>query len=175
MRAQVRIWVLVLLALSPAISRAERETVVHSFHSMSQPTEIKFTNSNKTATTELTTYTCTGGSEFGIASSKISAILDKGGETVTTTQVDELVGFMIKYNPAGESLSNVKIYLAKNGGAFGAAVSGDSIDYQKGVIDVSIPRGNYAIKIVNNDSKTCSIYRIDYYLDHCNCFEYIPE
>lgn len=176
MRAQVRIWVLVLLALSPAISRAEREGVAHSFHSMSQPTEIEFTNSNKTATTELTTYTCTGGAEFGVVSGTIYAILSKSGGTVTTTQIKELSEFRIDHPREDSKFENLKVYLAKNGGAFGSALSGDSINYQKGHIVVTIPRGNYAVKLTNTDgTNPVRVSGITYYMDHCNCFEYIPE
>ena len=176
MRAQARIWVLVLLALSPAISRVERETVVHSFHSMSQPTEIEFTNSNKTATTELTTYTCTGGAEFGVVSGTIYAVLPKSGGTVTTTQIKELSEFRIDHPYDNKTFSKLKVYLAKNGGAFGSAVSGDSINYQQGYIVVTIPRGNYAVKLTNTDgTNPVRVSGITYYMDHCNCFEYIPE
>lgn len=137
-----------------------------------------FSNSYRTATTSLLTYTCASESAFGIdpVYKEICAILNTSTDTLTTTQVKELTGFQIAHIPVAKC-EKVEVYVSKTGVFDGVLpLSGDNITYNStGTIDVTIPRGNYYIKIVNTDRNRFSIRGIDYYLDHCNCFEYVPE
>lgn len=179
MKKRKHILLLLLFSLCTVMGYADRETVAQSFNSM-YPSELELSADYKTITTDKVTYTCTGGTtqfwldhQFGTV---YSIVLAESVGTVTTTKVNELIGFQILSRPNSKN-DKVKVYVSKDGVDFGTALSGDKITYDKsGTIDVSIPRGNYYIRIVNtNSSSKCSLTRIDYYLDHCNCFEYIPE
>lgn len=180
MKRLTHITLLFLFLLVSPLCRADRETVSHVFHTMDKKTDLIFSNDNKTATTALLTYTCATGSEFArdhVYDTYISAVLVASTGTVTTTQVKELTGFHIVHFPLA-ACTNVKVYVSKTGVFDGVLpLSGDNITYNStGTIDVTIPRGNYYIKIVNTDgSNKFSIRSMYYYLDHCNCFEYVPE
>lgn len=175
MRQLTYVFVLVLLILSSAVCRADTERVEHSFNSMTQPAELEFSGSNKIATTPLLTYTCSATAVFGFVNPNIVLTLPNAGDYVTTTRVNELNRIYILCNKT-TTPSNIKIYLSKNGVDFGEALSGDGVEYtSSGTIDASFPRGNYYVKIVNDvKNNDIAIRRIDYYLEHCNCFEYIP-
>lgn len=166
----------VLFSLCTVFAYAERETKVQSFGTMYSFGDLIISDGNTTGATDLLTYTCTRSAEFGYGAGSLLGIdLAKSNGTVTTTKVNELIGFQILSRPISMN-TKVKVYVSKTG-VFEAALSGDNISYgTSGEIDVTIPRGNYYIKIVNTDgSNLYSLIRIEYYLDHCNCFEYIPE
>ena len=182
MKQLTHITLLFLFLLVSPLCRADRETVPHVFHTMDKETDLIFSNSNRTAETSLLTYTCDSKSEFytdHVYGTNISAVLNTSTGTLTTTQVKELTGFQIAHWLEADSVK-VKVYVSKTG-TFGAValsrLNGDNITYNStGIIDVRLPRGNYYIKIVNTDgSYKFSIRSMYYYLDHCNCFEYVPE
>lgn len=180
MKRLTHITLLFLFLLVSPLCRADREPVPHVFHTMDKKTDLIFSNDNKTAETSLLTYTCDSKSAFGVDhvyKMEICAVLNTSTGTLTTTQVKELTGFQIAHWPAVKC-EKVEVYVSKTGVFDGVLpLSGDNITYNPtGTIDVSIPRGNYYIKIVNTDgSNKFSIRSMHYYLDHCNCFEYVPE
>ena len=157
---------------------AERIPTVHEFASM-PASDLVFTNSNKTATTPLTVYTCSGTSAvFGldhVYNSKTSIRLPKNGSTVTTSCINELSEFTITYEPIAESRPNLKVQVSKDSVNWGYPLStSDSIAYSTGSITVTLPRNNYYVRIKNTNSSDVSIRIITYYQDHCNCFIYTP-
>ena len=157
---------------------ADRNTTVHNFASM-PASDLVFTNSNKTATTPLTVYTCSGpNAVFGLDhayNSQTSIRLPKYGSTVTTSCINELSEFTITYEPIAESRLNLKVQVSKDSVNWGYPLStSDSIAYSTGSITVTLPRNNYYVRIKNTNSSDVSIRIITYYQDHCNCFIYTP-
>ena len=175
MKQLTHIFVLVLFLSSSAFCRAESEKVEHDFSDLNKKSAITFSSGNKVAETGLLTYTCTGkNAEFNSDGSRLVIKLVNKDEYVTTTRVDELTRLFIYCNKTGTP-SNIQIYLSKNGVDFGSPLS-EGVEYLgAGTIDAAFPRGNYYVKIVNTTGgNTFFIKQIDYYLDHCNCFEYVP-
>lgn len=175
MKKLTHITVLLLFLLPPVFCRAESEKVEESFQDLNSKSAITFSPGNKEATTDLLTYTCTGTkAEFGSDGTRIVIKLVNSGEYVTTTRVDELKRIFIYCNNS-VTPSNYKIYLSKDSVDFGTPLSAGIEYLSAGTIDATFPRGNYYVRIVNTaSSNSLFIKRIDYYLDHCNCFEYVP-
>lgn len=170
MKRLTHISVFILFLLSSAFCRAESEKVEHDF-TKGTP-RIEYSLDYKTATTDLLTYTCYGTGTFAAINYIPHLTLPGRNDTVKTTRVDELKRITIYLNKSGEA-SNIKIYLSKDGVTFGDALSAEYSS--SGMIDAGFPRGNYYVIIVNDvASNTFAIKKIDYYMDHCNCFEYVP-
>jgi len=167
----ISVWGLLLFSLSV---KAESEKVPHNFSTLNSKKQIEFFSANKVAKTDLLTYKCTGTSaEFGSDGLSIVIKLPSKNSFVTTTRVDELKRIMICTNDS-KTPSNFEIYLSKDSVDFGSALS-EGITYSSGSIDAAFPRGNYYVRIVNTvTTNTTAMTQIDYYLDHCNCFEYVP-
>lgn len=170
--------VLLTMLLSPAIGRAERQSVTHDFNSdAAYPAKLKFSNSNLTGTTPLLTYTCSGGATFGkdlINSNdyKVIAInLASSGSTVTTTAADSIAVIDIYHFPASKC-ENIKIQLSRD-----SVHWTDYMDpeYRNGQIWLRTIPGKYHIRITNTTSTKVSIHEIRYSFGGCDCFLYIPE
>ena len=171
---------LVLIALCPVPVCAERIPHEHNFQSMVTNSEITLTNSNKTATTNLLTYQCSGtNATFGkdhylpSASKVWSFKLLDNGSTVTTTRIDELAEFWVGHYPP-TTCTNLKVYVSKDSITWSPALTGDSISYETGYVTVTIPRNNYYVRFRNSTAADVSIIRINWYQDHCSCFTYEP-
>lgn len=175
MKKLTHITVLLLFLLPPVFCRAESEKVEQDFIELNKKSAITFSSGNKVAETDLLTYTCNGkNAEFGSDGKHYVIQLVNSGEYVTTTRVDELKRIFIYCNQS-ETPSNIQIYLSKDGVDYGSPLSAGVEYLGTGTIDAGFPRGNYYVKIVNTkSSNSLFIYKIDYYLDHCNCFEYVP-
>lgn len=165
-----------LISLSPALCRADRITTSHNFHTMSSDaTKLEFKNGNKTGITPLLTYTCSGtNATFGVTGVFVGLQLPSSGGQVVTTRIDELAEFQIFHSP-GSKCTSIKVYVSKDGSSWSAALSGDSIAYSSGYINVTLPRNNYYVKIAATANITeFYISGITWYQDHCNCFVYEP-
>lgn len=175
MKRLTHISVLLLFLLSSAFCRAESEKVEQNFQNLINKSAITFSSDKKVAETDLLTYTCHGTkAEFGSDGTRAVIKLVNKNDSVTTTRVDELTRLFIYCNKTGTP-SNIQIYLSKDGVDYGSPLSAGVEYLGAGTIDAAFPRGNYYVKIVNTTgSNTFFIKHIDYYMDHCNCFEYIP-
>lgn len=177
MKQLTRIALLVQFLFVSVFLKAESETVIQDFTTLRSPSEIEFTNSNKTATTAFTTYNCFRTGEFAIVSGAVRLTLPAVNDSVKTARINELKRIKIFCYPVSSTPTNLKVYLSKDGVDFGDALPRTDSSYPSGsgLIDLSFPRGNYYVKIVNDKSKNgTSISTIYFYLDHCNCFEYVP-
>ena len=176
MKLKTYIALVVWILVSPVVCRADRVSVRHEFSEMSQPDEIKYSNSNKTAETALLTYTCGKNAEFGIDNSSIICMkFSSNGDSATTTQVEELAGMQITHS-SGYSSGFLNMFVSKDGESWNK-LAGDSIAYRPGGIDVALPKGNYYVKwkTRKKPSTTFCIYSVTYYLEQCNCFVYEEE
>lgn len=165
------------LLLFPVFACAETITTNHVFQTMNKSTELIFSNSYTTAETNLLTYQCTGkDAKFDrYGGSTWSIVLpSSSSKYVTTTCINELSGFTIGHYPSSKNV-NIKVYVSKDGSTWSSALSGDSITYYSGTIDVSLPRNNYYVRIKNISGSEIYLLNIIWYQDHCNCFLYEPE
>lgn len=161
------------------------ENITHNFQSMNtEPRTIEFESVNKYAssTTDAITYTCggTSTSKFWLDHVYNYAmsinLLNYGDYVIISPAIDNLRGFDIFYEPANENRNTIiQVYLSTDGISWGEPLTGENINYEKGVINVTPPSGSYQIKIVDiNGSYDTSITEIDYMIENCNCFRYVP-
>ena len=173
-----------LLFAGMPFSVIQGENVTHNFQSMNtEPRTIVF-ESDKYArsTTDAITYTCGGKSDCKfwldhVYNSAMSInLLNYGDYVIISPAIDNLRGFDIFYEPASQMRNTIiQVYLSTDGISWGEPLTGENINYEKGVINVTPPSGSYQIKIVDtNGSNDTSITGIDYMIENCNCFRYVP-
>lgn len=160
------------------------ENITHNFQSMNtEPRTIEFESANKYArsTTDAITYTCGGTSDCRFWTDHVSHtfisinLLNNGDYVIISPVIDNLRGFDIFYEPANEIRNTIQVYLSTDGISWGEPLTGENITYAKGAINVAPPSGSYQIKIVDtNGSYDTSITGIDYMIENCNCFRYVP-
>lgn len=183
MKTHIRYILICLFSLSPIISGAETRTITHDFDKMYyEDKTLNVTNFNKTGTTDLVTYTCTGSkAEIFLdlfnpdGRKKIAINLEEYGNYVTTTAVTNLQRVEISCNSQKEK-SFIKVLISTDGINWRDP---DNIDYSS-MITATFAAGDYYVKILNNASRNkVSILEIDYiYIDLSGCpgcFIYKPE
>lgn len=182
MKSTVRHLTLIsLFLLCAATGNAEKSPVLHRFYEMSVPSQIAYTNYNKTAKTDLLTYTCSDGAEFGVDylyGTRLSLNLTGYGQMVTTTAVDSLAGVEISFFKETETRTNIELYLSRDSTHWTPAIISDGMYDTKGKIIADFVPGRYYVRIKNmssSASKKTSLWEIKYRFGGCNCFLYIPE
>lgn len=168
-----------LLMLCTTIYGVEIVTTTHNFSAMSSDkAQIEFSNSNTIAKTPLLTYT-TDNAKFGVykefSPSPICILMSEPGATVTTTQIDNLRQLVVHYYYEGREpydADEITISISVDGRVWNAP---DEIIYNKGLINVVLPTGDYFLKIARK-TKNFYIHQIEYTTEKCACFPYIkPE
>lgn len=161
-----------LILLSPALSRAEE--YVHNFQSMTTASEIAYSNSNKTGTTDLVTYTCSGGSakfyaDASKSRSQIAIFLeDAGAQVVTSPVIDALDSIHITYLPA--AAMSVKVAISTDGSSW---TDVDVINTASGVKNVKLPSsGPYQVRI-KRDNANFYVTQIKYITKPCHCLKVV--
>lgn len=76
------------------------------------------------------------------------------------------------YYPESPSSDDIKVYASADGSSDSDVSANGGT---RGIIHANIPIGNQHIKIVNEGNTSISIYYIQYTLQTCNCFRYVPE
>ena len=169
-----------LLMLCTTIYGVEIVTTTHNFHAMSSDkTQIEFSEKNTVAKTPLLTYTCNDKAKFGLytefSPSPICILMSETGATVTTTLIDNLRQLVIHYYYEGKELydaDEISISISVDRQVWNAP---DEIIYNKGLINVVLPAGDYFLKIARK-TKNFYIHQIEYTTEKCACFPYIkPE
>lgn len=180
--SQKRYYILLicLLMLCTTIHGVEIVTTTHNFSAMSgDKAQIEFSNSNTIAKTPLLTYTCTDKAKFGhyeeFSPSPICILMSEPGATVTTTLIDNLRQLVMHYYYEGKEpydADEITISISVDGRVWNAP---DEIIYNKGLINVVLPAGDYFLKIARK-TKNFYIHQIEYTTEKCACFPYIkPE
>lgn len=161
-----------LILLSPALSRAEE--YVHNFQSLTTTSEIAYSNSNKTGTTYLVTYTCSGGTaQFSVDKSKsgnnIAIFMEgSGAQVVTSPAIDELDSIRISYLPA--SNLTVQVAISMDGSSW---TDVDVLSPIGGVKNVKLPaKGSYKVRIKHFDTNFY-ITEIKYITKPCHCLKVV--
>lgn len=168
------------LMLCTTIYGVEIVTTTHNFSTMSgDKAQIEFSSDNQIAKTPLLTYTCTNIAKFGLytefSPSPICILMSEPGATVTTTQIDNLRQLVIHYYYEGKELydaDEISISISVDRQVWNAP---DEIIYNKGLINVVLPTGDYYLQI-KSGNKNFYIHQIKYTTEKCACFPYIkPE
>ena len=162
-----------LILLSPALSRAEE--YVHNFQSM-YGTTLSVTNGNKTGTTDLVTYTCSGGSaQFSADLSKsggnIAIFMEgSGAQVVTSPVIDELDSIRFTYLPA--SSLTIKVAISTDGSSW---TDIEVLNPVNGVKHVIPPvKGPYMVRIKRYDTNFY-ITEIEYITKACHCLRVVND
>lgn len=163
-----------LILLSPALSRAEE--YVHNFQSMTSASEIAYSNSNKTGTTDLVTYTCSGGSAVFSADNsksggKIAVFMEgSGAQVVTSPVIDELDSLRISYLP--DLSRTVQVSISTDGSSW---TDVEVLSPVSGVKQVKLPaKGPYQVRIKRYD-KDFYITEIKYITKACHCLRVVND
>ncbi len=175
----------ILLAVIP-FSVMRGEDITHNFDEMydASPKRLVVASGNKSATTTTDdlTYTVSGGSltRFWLdlhnreGSKVISINLPSKYDYVTIYSPTDAVAqvYFRYYYPADPSSDDIKVYASADDSSYSdVSATGGS----RGIINANIPIGSQYIKIVNKGNTGISIYYIQYTLQTCNCFRYVPE
>ena len=170
------IGIIALLSLYPAFCKAERQLwAEHDFSDLKEKGKLEFTGSTIGTTPELT-YTCSGGGVFGMEGVLwVINLSAKNSEVVISPAISKLAGIYITYSSPSSQCENVKVYVSTDGTSWGESIPNADIVCNSSIIDVTMNRRNYYIKIVHTKNENFYIRSIDYYTEDCNCFPYIPE
>lgn len=169
------IGIIALLSLYPAFCQAERQLwAAHNFNTLQAAGKLVFTGSTIGTTPELT-YTCSGtGAAFAYTDANyVISLPNNGSEVVISPAISKLAGIYITYGPSSQC-GNVKVYVSTDGTSWGEIPNADIV-CNSSIIDVTMNRRNYYIKIVHTKNENFFIRSINYYTEDCNCFPYIPE
>lgn len=155
--------VILLLALSVAVSSVEAGSVTHDFNT---PGTITFSNNNKTGTTSLLTYQCNGSAVFDKRQSTICLkMTNSSSEVVSDRPIPNLSGLQVYYYPKSKN-TNIQVYLSKDGVHWGDPLSGT---YTTTGIDLIFPQGDYYVRLTNTTATTVWIEGIKYTWGDCDC------
>lgn len=159
---------ILLLALSVAVSSVEAGSVTHDFNTAGT---ITFSNNNKTGTTSLLTYQCNGSAVFE-PNTKINPLpticlkmTNSSSEVVSDRPIPNLNSLQVFYYPESKN-TNIKVYLSKDGIHWGDPLSGT---YTTAGIDLTFPQSDYYIRLTSTGTPTVWIEGIKYTWGDCDC------
>lgn len=171
---------LVIGILCATVCRAEN-TYTEIIQDLYAAGKLTLSPDYKVGTTDSVTYTCSGGTKAAIGIEEINPVgyrkiainLPARDDQVVTSELEDLTGFVITC-VGTVGYSNTKVYLSTDGGStWSDELTTPDIKILSKVVTVTVPKGNYCIKVKNNESaKSFSILQIDYTFEHCNCFRY---
>ena len=181
MKTHIRYILICLFSLSPIISGAETRTITHDFNAMfkASPKKLEVDNTNQigTSTQDGIVYTCSGGAEFfanTTTENKIAIFLEKSGEKVETSKIQNLDSLRIVYSPYAKRAMTVSI--STDGSEWHDIATRQVFS---SLTTVKMPRaGDYYVRIAYSSDKVY-IKQIEYFyidLSGCpGCFIYKPE
>jgi hypothetical protein len=160
--------VILLLALSVAVSSVEAGSVTHNFQSMAG-SKLIFSNNFKTGTTSLLTYQCIGSAVFAATtinnySTICLKMTDSNSEMVSDRPIPNLNSLRVCCYPASRN-TNIKVYISKDGVHWGNSLG----NYNAGCIDATFPQSDYYIRLTNTGNTTVWIEDMYYTWGDCDC------
>ena len=182
---RILLYIGALLCIIP-FATVSAESITHNFNEMytASPKRLVVASGNKSATTTTDdlTYTVSGGSStrfwldlhHGSGFQVISINLPSKNDFVTVYSPTDAVAqvYFRYYYPDKPVSDNIKVYASADGSSYSdVSATGGS----RGIINANIPIGSQYIKIVNEGNTSISVYYIQYTLQNCNCFRYVPE
>lgn len=146
---------------------------MHNFQDMYGST-LTVSKDNKTGTTDLVTYTCSGGSakfyaDASKSSSQIAIFMEgSGAQVVTSPVIDALDSIRISYLPA--EYKTVLVSISTDGSSW---TDVDVINTASGVKNVKLPNsGPYQVRIKRDDANFY-IREIEYITKPCHCLKVV--
>lgn len=168
---------LLLMILPFSVMRGEN--ITHNFQEMIPLGTLSFGpgNTSASATTDdvTYTYTCGGNATFAVVSYRLGIkMYSEGDFFVVTPAIGGLNRLMIGYNAIPQK-EEIEVYISPDGVDWGSPLT-DGVTYGSGMVDATIPQGDYQVKIRNKGTKDIFITSMKYYyeVEECNCFRYVP-
>lgn len=177
MRTLLRTALSFLLILSPALCRAENDTISHEFNAING-TRLTYQDSYTIGLIDGNVfYTCTGNAKFGKEAvnktSTIAVNLNDNTGKVSTIHIKNLKKIRLWHYPTSRC-DNISIQLSTDGSEWNSALTG--VTYGYGMINVEFPEGDYYVRIYNTTNTVTAILKTQFIStkDDCNCFVYTP-
>ena len=167
-----------LLTILP-FSVMRGENITHNFQEMISSSTISF-NLGYTAASATTddvtyTYTCGEDAKFDVVSTVVGIKMYENGDyVIVTPAIGGLNRLMIGYN-AIPPKEEIEVYISPDGVDWGSPLT-EGVTYGSGMVDATIPQGDYQVMIRNKGSNDIFVTSMKYYyeVEECNCFRYVP-
>lgn len=167
-----------LLTILP-FSVMRGENITHNFQEMISLRTISFgpENTSASATTDDVTYTYTCGEDakFDVVSTVVGIKMYENGDyVIVTPAIGGLNRLMIGYNAIPQK-EEIEVYISPDGVDWGSPLT-EGVTYGSGMVDATIPQGDYQVMIRNKGNKAIFVTSMKYYyeVEECNCFRYVP-
>lgn len=170
-------WMGILVCLAMSVY-GESFTIKHDFKTMGS-SRITYTDGNKTGTTDSVVYHCYKNATFGTYNGNVHILMANRNDSVVTSKIEGLKWFQFHYNTASavDLYETISVKISRDGSSWTDMSS--AMNHGKNLIDIVIPRrGDYFVKIINTGSGADKKFYLDiiqWHIELCNCFEYIPE
>lgn len=170
--------VVLAMALMTLCSYADDSfTIAHEFHTPGD--RIVYSNEYKTATTDSVVYHCFNGARYyanATTYSQISLFMESRLDSMVTSKIEGLKSLVLYYFPQTEDRYETMGILVSRDGVHWIDVT-SRIEHTKGRAEVIIPqRGDYFVKVINTGSSVpFYIWKFQWHIEICNCFEYLPN
>ena len=159
------------------------ENITHNFQEMISSSTISFGpgNTSASATTDDVTYTYTCGRKavFGVENYQAGIKLYYYGDSVIVAPaiagLNRLqIGYIIV--PTTFKTQDIEVYISPDGDFYGGSPLTEGVTYGSGMVDATIPQGDYQVMIRNKGSNDIFVTSMKYYyeVEECNCFRYVP-
>lgn len=151
-------------------------TIAHEFNTPGD--RIVYSNANKTATTDSVVYQCYRNAVFALdaSKSKVCLFMVNRLDSMVTSKIVGLKSFRLYYyTKKKDRYATMAIKVSRDGVHWIDVTS--RIEHIAGRAEVVIPqRGNYFVKVINTGSSVpFYIWKFQWYIEICNCFEYLPN
>lgn len=166
-----------MLLLALCVNADDSFTIAHEFNTLGN--RIVYSNEKKTAKTDSVVYQCYNGAKFYLNSStgnKISLFMENRLDSMVTSKIVGLKSIRLYYFPQTvDRYATMAIKVSRDGVHWIDVTS--RIEHIAGRAEVVIPqRGNYFVKVINTGSSVpFYIWKFQWYIEICNCFEYLPN
>ena len=155
-------------------------TIAHEFNTPGD--RIVYSNENKTATTDSVVYQCYRNAVFALDASKtiyskVCLFMENRLDSMVTSKIVGLKSFRLYYYyPENKDRYVTMAIKVSRDGVHWIDVS-SRIEHTEGRAEVIIPqRGDYFVKVINTgSSKPFYIWKFQWHIEICNCFEYLPN
>ena len=170
-----------LLTILP-FSVMRGENITHNFQEMISSSTISF-NLGYTAASATTddvtyTYTCGEDAKFDVVSTVVGIKMYENGDyVIVTPAIAGLNSLQIGYIivPTTVKTQDIEVYISSDGVDWGSPLT-EGVTYGSGMVDATIPQGDYQVMIRNKGSNDIFVTSMKYYyeVEECNCFRYVP-
>ena len=168
-----------LLTILP-FSVMRGENITHNFQEMIPLGTLIFgpenTSANATTDDVTYTYTCGEDAKFDVVSTVVGIKMYENGDyVIVTPAIGGLNRLMIGYNAIPQK-EEIEVYISPDGDFYGRSPLTEGVTYGSGMVEATIPQGDYQVMIRNKGSNDIFVTSMKYYyeVEECNCFRYVP-